>query len=270
MVVILAPVADERSSALARQLSIPLLHAVAQIPRECIAYLQFIDSRLQLFPVDAQQSGPIAVDFVAGATAHRLRGAGELIVKAVKGRSKGLLRVLDATAGLGRDSAVLAGFGFNVTLLEREPIVAALLADGLARAAQSDDARLNTIVSAMQLHCVDASAYLNALATADCPDVIYLDPMFPPSEKSALVKKEMRLFQQLFHGALINNAHINSVMEDYTALLTAARARARLRVVVKRPRKAEALAGQAPDYSLEGKAVRFDIYVSAIADSENV
>lgn len=258
MVVVLAPVADERSIALARQLSIPLLHAVAQIPRDCVAYLQFVDSRLQLFPVDGQQSGPIAVDFVAGATAHRLRGAGELIVKAVKGRSKGLLRVLDATAGLGRDSAVLAGFGFSVTLLEREPIVAALLADGLARAAQSDDARLNAIVSAMQLHCVDASTYLNALAAADCPDVIYLDPMFPPSDKSALVKKEMRLFQQLFHGA-----EANSVMEDYTALLHSARTCAKLRVVVKRPRKAEVLAGQSPDYSLEGKAVRFDIYISA-------
>lgn len=260
MVVVLAPAICERSSALALQLSLPLIDAIAQIPRDCVAYLQFVDSRLQLFPVDAQQSGPIAVDFVAGATAHRLRGAGELIVKAVKGRSKESLRVLDATAGLGRDSAVLAGFGFSVTLLERDPIVAALLADGLARAAQSDDARLNAIVSAMRLHCVDASTYLNALPAVDCPDVIYLDPMFPPSEKSALVKKEMRLFQQLFHSA-----DSNSAMEDYSALLVAARSRARLRVVVKRPRKAEALAGLAPDYSLEGKAVRFDIYLSASA-----
>ncbi len=181
-----------------------------------------------------------------------------MIVKAVKGRSKESLRVLDATAGLGRDSAVLAGFGFSVNLLEREPIVAALLADGLARAAQSDDARLNAIVSAMRLHCVDANTYLNALPPAACPDVINLDPMCPPSEKSALVKKEMRLFQQLFHSA-----DSNGVIEDYSAMLVVARARARLRVVVKRPRKAEALAGQAPDYSLEGKAVRFDVYISA-------
>lgn len=258
MVVVLAPITDECSNALAQKLSVPLMQTIAQIPRDCVAYLQFVDARLQLFPVDAQQSGPIAVDFVAGATAHRLRGAGELIVKAVKGRSKGLLRVLDATAGLGRDSAVLAGFGFNVTMLEREPIVAALLADGLARAAQSDDARLSAMVSAMQLHCVDASTYLSALAAADCPDVIYLDPMFPPTEKSALVKKEMRLFQQLLHSA-----DTNSAIEDYTELLRSARACAKLRVVVKRPRKAEVLAGQSPDYSLEGKAVRFDVYISA-------
>ena len=29
------------------------------------------------------------------------------------------------------------------------------------------------------------------------PDVVYLDPMFPHREKSALVKKEMRVFQEL-------------------------------------------------------------------------
>jgi 16S rRNA (guanine1516-N2)-methyltransferase len=84
--------------------------------------------------------------------------------------------------------------------------------------------------------------------------------MFPPSDKSALVKKEMRLFQQLFHRAESNGA-----IEDYSTLLATARSRARVRVVVKRPRKAPALADQAPDYSLEGKAVRFDIYIGASA-----
>jgi 16S rRNA (guanine1516-N2)-methyltransferase len=256
--VVVAPATCERSAALARQLAIPLVTSSESMPRDCIAYLQYCDSRLQLFPADAKQSGPISVDLVAGATAHRLRGAGELIVKAVKGRSKGALHVLDAMAGLGRDSAVLAGFGFAVTLLERDPIVAALLADGLERAAQNDDPRLKTIVSCMQLYCVDTAVYLSALPDINRPDVIYLDPMFPPSEKSALVKKEMRLFQQLLY-----RADQNSDAEDYSAILTKAREQARLRVVVKRPRKAAVLAGQGPDYSLEGKAVRFDVYVSA-------
>lgn len=256
--VVVAPATCERSAALAQQLAIPLVTSSELLPRDCIAFLQYCDSRLQLFPADMQQSGPVFVDLLAGATAHRLRGAGELIVKAVKGRSKGALHVLDAMAGLGRDSAVLAGFGFEVTLLERDPIVAALLADGLDRAAQSDDPRLKAIVSCMQLHCIDAATYLSALSDVNRPDVIYLDPMFPPSEKSALVKKDMRLFQQLLHGADQNGGS-----EDYAAILIAAREQARLRVVVKRPRKATALAGQAPDYALEGKAVRFDVYVSA-------
>jgi 16S rRNA (guanine1516-N2)-methyltransferase len=257
-IVVVAPPGCERGVALAQQLAVPLVATSSQLPPACVAYLQFVDSRLQLFPADARQSGPVAVDLSAGATAHRLRGAGELIVKAVKGRSKELLQVLDATAGLGRDSAVLAGYGFGVTLLEREPIVAALLADGLARAAQSDDTRLNAIVSSMRLHCVDATAYLTTLSEMDWPDVIYLDPMFPPSEKSTLVKKEMRLFQQLFH-----RAGANGVAEDGANLLAVARTRARLRVVVKRPRKADPLAAQVPHYAVAGKAVRFDIYVSS-------
>lgn len=256
--VVVAPPTCERSSALAQQLAIPLVSTSSSLPSDCVAYLQFVDARLQLFPSDAQQSGPVSVDLIAGATAHRLRGAGELIVKAVKGRSKETLHVIDATAGLGRDSAVLAGVGFTVTLLERDSIVAALLADGLAHAAQSDDARLNAIVSSMRLHCVDAVRYLDVLPEADYPDVIYLDPMFPPSEKSALVKKEMRLFQQLFH-----RADGNGVTENYADLLAAARKHARLRVVVKRPRKADVLAGQLPNYAVEGKAVRFDVYLSS-------
>lgn len=252
----------ERSAALAAQLAIPLVDLSAPLPADCVAYLQRVDGRLQLFPADSQQSGPVFVDFVAGATAHRLRGAGEMIVKAVKGRSKEALRVIDATAGLGRDSAVLAGFGFAVTLLERNPIVAALLGDGLQRAAQSDDARLEALVSSMQLHCTDAAAYLNALPEAQRPDVVYLDPMFPQSDKSALVKKEMRLFQQLFH-----DVDESAAAAADSALLAAARATARLRVVVKRPRKAPALAGQSADYALEGKAVRFDVYISPRGDA---
>jgi 16S rRNA (guanine1516-N2)-methyltransferase len=259
-VVVFALAPCKRSTALAQTLAAPLIISPEQLPKDCVAYLQFCDSRLQLFPADARQSGPVFVDLVAGATAHRLRGAGELIVKAVKGRSKETLRVIDATAGLGRDSAVLAGYGFSVTLLERNPIVVALLADGIERAAQSDDARLEAIVSSMQLHCVDAAAYLNTLPESESPDVIYLDPMFPPSEKSALVKKEMRLFQQILHGADENN-----VVDEYENLLAVARARARLRVVVKRPRKAVVLAGAAPNYSVEGKAIRFDVYVNARA-----
>ncbi len=257
-VVVVAPATCERSAALAARLAVPLIESLALLPSRCVAYLHYAGDYLQLLPADAQQSGPVFVDFIAGATAHRLRGAGELIVKAVKGRSKGALRVVDATAGLGRDSAVLAGYGFAMTLLERDPIVAALLADGLERATRSDDLHLQTMIGLMRLHCVDAGAHLDALPKAECPDVIYLDPMFPPSEKTALVKKEMRLFQQLFHDA---DAH--AATDAYRDLLMVARARARLRVVVKRPRKADALAGQEPDYTLEGKAVRFDVYVSA-------
>ena len=242
----------ERIALLATQLQLPLIDDIAALPADCVALLQYCDNTLQLLPADNRQSGPVFVDFCKGTNAHRLQGGAELIAKAVRGRSKEPLRVLDATAGLGRDSFVLAGRGFTVHMLERSPIVAALLADGLGRARQCGDTQLEEIVRRMTVTSIDAASYLSALSDTQFPDVIYLDPMFPPSDKSALVKKEMRLFQQLFH----------TEAEDQTGLLTLARRRARLRVVVKRPRKAEPLARQASDYALEGKSVRFDVYVA--------
>lgn len=248
-VVVLAAGDVSRAEHLAAQLALPLVPPAAALPPHSIAYLAYRDDRLQLFPADARQSGPVCVDFASGAAAHRLQSGGELIVKAVKGRSKLPLRVLDATAGLGRDSFVLAAYGFEVTLIERNAIVAALLNDGLQRAAQS---AIADIVARMQLVQNEALAYFIALADEQRPDVIYLDPMFAHVEKSAQVKKDMRLFRQL-----LGTEHC-----DEAELLAAARATAKLRVVVKRAAKAAVLAGSEPAYSLAGKAIRYDIYPS--------
>jgi 16S rRNA (guanine1516-N2)-methyltransferase len=81
------------------------------------------------------------------------------------------------------------------------------------------------------------------------PQVIYLDPMFPHRDKSALVKKEMRLFRPLVGDDM-----------DAPALLEAALALASHRVVVKRPRKAPCIEGPKPSHALEGKSSRYDIY----------
>lgn len=252
-IVIVGDAADAACATLATQLGVALVAAPSALPAGCPAWLGYRESRLQLHPADARQSGPVAVDFCEGAAARRAQGGAELIVKAVRGRSRLPLRVLDATAGLGRDAFVLASRGFDVVALEREPVIAALLADGLARARTASGAAAEAAVR-IALHCADAVDYLAALPAAERPDVVYLDPMFPPSQKSALVKKEMRLFQQLLHGA----ATVGTGAE--ATLLQAALDAARLRVVVKRPAKAAALAGRAPDYALPGKAIRFDVY----------
>ncbi|MBS1227845.1 MAG: SAM-dependent methyltransferase, partial [Proteobacteria bacterium] len=78
---------------------------------------------------------------------------------------------------------------------------------------------------------------------------IYLDPMFPHRDKSAQVKQDMRHFRPLAGDD-----------DDAPQLLAAALALATHRVVVKRPRKAPAIAGQLPGSALEGKSSRFDIY----------
>ena len=92
--------------------------------------------------------------------------------------------VLDTTAGLGRDAFVLASLGCTVTAYERQPVVAALLADGLARAAQDDE--IAAIVTRIHLQFGQSHDLLQpAKCIEQMPDVVYLDPMFEHDENKA-------------------------------------------------------------------------------------
>ncbi len=211
--------------------------------------LQLGAEGLQFVELGPQAPGAVRVDFVEGAVAHRRLfggGTGQMIAKAVGVQPGVRPQVLDATAGLGRDAFVLASLGCSMTLIERQPLIAALLEDGLARARQS--AEVAPIAAQMRLLQGNAIELLSAW-TDEAPQVIYLDPMFPHRDKSALVKKEMRLFRPLVGDDL-----------DAPALLAAALALASHRVVVKRPRKAPGIEGAKPSYVLEGKSRRDDIY----------
>lgn len=171
----------------------------------------------------------------------------EQLVKAVRIKGhEGTLRVVDATAGLGEDSLILAAAGFEVTLFERDPVIAALLADTMARAA-SDDI-LAPAIEHMSLRCQDSIEGLQALGFE--PDVVLLDPMFPAKQKNAKTKKKLQLFQKL-----------ESPCEDEQALMAAALAANPRKIVVKRPLKGPYLAERKPSYSLEGKTIRYDCIV---------
>ncbi|WP_010605884.1 class I SAM-dependent methyltransferase [Pseudoalteromonas maricaloris] len=207
---------------------------------------------LQLFKKDEPKLGAIRVDFVTGAVAHRRKfggGKGQAIAKAV-GLNKGAVpTVLDATAGLGRDAFVLASMGCKVVLHERNPVVAALLYDGLQRAYQ--DAEIGEWVqSTMRL--VFGSSHDLLEQAGWRPDIVYLDPMFPHREKSAQVKKEMRVFQDLVGNDL-----------DADALLPFALQLATKRVVVKRPDYAGFLNDKTPSMQIKTKKNRFDVYVNS-------
>lgn len=180
----------------------------------------------------------------------RLKGGrvpSELLVRAAKRKGEGPFTAVDATAGLGEDSLILAAAGFRVTMFEKNPVIFLLLRDALDRAASVPE--LAPIASRMQLYNADSLQAMKALEAA--PDVILLDPMFPERQKSALVKKKLQMIQKLE----------SPCMDEWELLLTAMEARPG-RLIVKRPPKGPYLAGIRPDHSIEGKAVRFDCFVS--------
>ncbi len=212
------------------------------------AVLVLTPERLELRPWGASHGseGAVATEFVGGAEGYRQRHPSpgrELLSRAVLGPRKAAeLTVVDATVGLGRDAFVLARLGCRVLACERAPVVAALLEDGLDRAAAQRSA---------------GEPFRFELLVADARDVLpthphhvaYLDPMHPPRRKSALVRKEMRVLRRVLGADA-----------DADTLLELALAHAQLRVVVKRPRHAPPLGERVPQRVVEGRRVRFDIY----------
>ncbi|MFC5079191.1 Ribosomal RNA small subunit methyltransferase J [Vibrio thalassae] len=222
--------------------------------------LVLTEDRLELRKLDEPKLGAIFVDLAGGAVAHRRKfggGKGQAIAKAA-GLNKGATpTVLDGTAGLGRDAFVLASLGCKVQMVERHPVVAALLDDGLTRAKQDEEiggwvSERMSLLHASSLEALDSLANDSQF---ERPDVVYLDPMYPHPEnkkKSALVKKEMRVFQSLV-GA---DTDADGLLEPALKLATK-------RVVVKRPDYADWLDEKKPTMAIETKKNRFDVYVNA-------
>lgn len=211
------------------------------------------DGQLQLFQMEQKKQGGVLVDFCSSQSEYRRNQASikkEVIARAVGIKANYRPNVLDATAGLGRDGFVLAALGCHVTWLERHPCVAALLFDGLYRAQQ--DPNIGDWVS-QRLNLIHSSALSSEAILAQLnqkPDVVYLDPMYPHKKKSAAVKKEMKVFQSLVGADL-----------DADGLLASARNMAVKRVVVKRPDYANPLNNESPNFTIDSKKHRFDIYL---------
>ena len=237
------------AQALAAKLNIPLCITPAAESLELI--LQLDNSGLSLLRPFDKKLGALKVDFNDGALTWRRNhggGTGQAVAKAVGLKDKKALSILDATAGTGTDAFVLACLGCHMTLIERHPVVAALLADALTRATESTE--VYDITQRMSLKTGSALKYM-AAQTENSFDVVYLDPMFPHSGKNAQVKKSMQYFRDMVGKD-----------EDADTLLIPALSLAKYRVVVKRPRKSPFLNRQKPTFSQEGKANRFDIYVN--------
>jgi Putative SAM-dependent methyltransferase len=217
--------------------------------------------------------------------------------------------IYDLTAGFAQDSLILALSGrgdCQIHMVERDPIVAALLTDALRRLhllAKSSqglaphEAELALDLSQrLTLEVGEGKDIVRQLAARTSfvhkddnddgryhgqllPDIVYLDPMFPPRTKSASVKKNM----QILHGLLqtqqpqlqqkvlkgdVAEEDIDVDAREEQDLLEAALNAAKARVVVKRPIHALALGHGSngeflkPSYSINGSVNRFDVYLT--------
>ncbi len=235
---------------LAADLNLPL---TAINSRDYQVLLVHTASCLELRQTGPESPGPVRADFISPAMRYRLqRGGGlrQLLAKAAGLKPGYRPSVLDATAGLGRDGFVLAALGCQVTMLERVPVIAALLEDGLRRALHHPKIG-NIIRERIRFVAGDSLRLMEQIGRDYQPDTIYLDPMYPHRTKSARVKKEMRLLR-----------FVAGDDNDAPNLLTAALPMARNRVVVKRPKLATPLKGPQPSLILRGSNSRYDIYLT--------
>ncbi|WP_298256686.1 class I SAM-dependent methyltransferase [uncultured Litoreibacter sp.] len=191
----------------------------------------------------------LQVDFVGGAVGHRLRfggGRGQDLAKAMGLRKGKTPVIVDATAGLGRDSFLLASLGAQVTMIERSDKMHALLRDGMEAAAREGGV-IGEIIERMTLLHGDAKDLLPKLAG----EAVLIDPMHPPRKNSALVKRELRQVREIV-----------GTDEDAADLLRVALEHARNRVVLKWPAKADPMEGvRACSHQILGKSTRYDVFM---------
>lgn len=243
-------------STLSARLGLPMFEDSEDLPADCEYVLWATDGGLSLGARGAKPGSATRVDFLDGTLQYRLRTSGKRqgLGKAVGLDKASRITVLDATAGLGRDALVLASLGCDVHLMERSLLVHALLEDGFARARRHGDAAMQVLLGRMRLLEGDSRERFAALdaGVEPQPDVIYLDPMFPPRSKSASVKKDIALLHTLLGSE-----------EDFPGLLAAALPCARHRVVVKRPGSKTDTSLPKPAFTVPGKAAHYAVYVNS-------
>ena len=190
----------------------------------------------------------------------------ELLLQAAKLTAES--EVIDATAGFGHDSLILASTGAQVTMLEQQPLMALLLLAEQLR--MSTLPNWQKLMSRLQIINTDALTYFakfNNYLGADneqAIDVIYLDPMFPEDSyqdsktgKGAKVGKHMQALHQLAHPPTLDEEQ--QLLQSAQAVVSQ-NGQKQGRVIVKRPQFAPLLADQQPSESWNNEAVRFDGY----------
>jgi 16S rRNA (guanine1516-N2)-methyltransferase len=173
-------------------------------------------------------------------------GPGTVDIAAASALVRARPLIVDATAGFCNDAFHLAAVGFRVVALERHPAIHIVTWFNAVK--WQRDPLLGMAARAVEMQCADSRVVLPRLR--ETPGVILLDPMFPPKRRrSALPPKPIQVLRLLAGDD-----------EDATDLLAVARAVASRRVVVKRADDAPPLGDLWPDWSVQGKTVRYDVY----------
>ncbi len=200
-----------------------------------------------------QRRLPTRVDFCDATLLYRKNTSGKQqgLAKAVGLNRHEPMRVLDATAGLGKDAFILASLGCHLVMLERSPIIYSLLQDGMQRAKSQEDDDIQQVLDRMQLLHARAEDYFEEILSGkeQKPDVIYLDPMFPQRDKKAAVKRDISIFQEL----LPPDNSIDTLLEKARACLVK-------RVVLKRPGSKPTKNSSRASFIVPGKSAYFEIY----------
>jgi len=234
------------SRALAERLALPSLPLEEATQGAYDFFLCYRDGCLKLLDKQSLKKGGlfVEVDPRPGEQHSYPAPKKDLLAQAIGKKSH---TVIDATAGWAQDTLALFRMGYEVTCIERSPLMAALIADGFERLAQKDWV-IRRQLTPPQLLIGNAIELLASLA--EKPDCIYLDPMFPPKRKqSAATRKSMAILRDILGDDL-----------DRQALFEAAFAATGRRVVVKSPDYAEPLGGK-PHESYQGKLLRYDVYL---------
>lgn len=184
---------------------------------------------------------------------HRIKyggGGRQAIAKAVGIKYNKSLKVIDATAGLGTDTFILASLGCQVYAIERNLIIYNLLKKRLATALENNF--LEHFANNITINHGSAINIINSIIKQNIflPDVIYLDPMFSVNNKTAAPNKQIQLLKNI----------INNQVDEPNLLATCLQYN-KFRVTVKRPKIAAYLENIKPNFSLLGKANRFDVYL---------
>lgn len=182
---------------------------------------------------------PICIDF----SKYIVENSALLKACRINGNEK--IKLLDCTAGLVKDTFVLASNGYSVIAIEKNKTIFNLIDNAVKIGTKNE--YIKKVLDRIKFLNMDSIDFLeNSEEKFDC---IYLDPMFEESKKSRLVNKNMQIFHKLTDNS-DNKKLFNLAMEKVLK-----------KVVVKRSLYGELLINKTPDFQIKEKTIRFDVYL---------